>query len=416
MRVLHLSDLHFGRDFAGLSRREEQEKLVAELVDAAKQEDADVAVIAGDIYDTANPPAWAEDAFYALLDGLAEGGRRAVVVIAGNHDNALRLSAAEPLARRLGIWLAGTRDDAPAAFDGGSGKVRVDPLGIGAAFIQSSDRSRSLGVGALPYVSEVALVRRAQGPMPSEGHDREAYGRGLSQLFAERAALLPTHAPRLLAGHLWVTGAMPTDSERVYRVGALTDLPASLLPEADYVALGHLHRPQRVGTGSTPIVYSGSPISYSLSEAGQQKRAVLVEVGVGSARMHDLPLSSGRPVEAWKASNFADLRFRAQSLSGPMPIVALTLDLGRPASRAELEELHDLGPSFLRIDVVGDVTGDETADGTLLAPELPDDVLARSFLTQQLGREPEPELLAELLGLLSGEPEPVVAPKLQEAA
>lgn len=403
MRLLHVSDLHLGRDLSGVSRRPEQERLIDELTEAARAEAADLVVIAGDVYDTANPPAWAEDAFYGLLDGLAQGGRRAVLVIAGNHDNAMRLSAAEPLAKRLGIVLLGAPGEVPAEFVGGEGRVRIEPLGPGCAVVRSADGARSLAFGALPFVSEVALVRRAGAGAAGDAEDREAYGRALAQLFAQRKALLPGGMPHLLAGHLWVSGAEGSDSERRYRVGTLSDLPAAWLPDADYVALGHLHRPQRIGEGATPVVYAGSPIAYSIREAGQQKRAVLVELAHGvPAVMRDLPLSSGRSVEEWHAKSFEEVRARAAAITGAQPIVALRLDLGRPASRAEREQLHDLGPAFIDLEILGAAeAGDAAADGTALARELPDDELVRAFLEQTLTEGFEPELAAELLALLT---------------
>lgn len=399
MRVLHVSDLHLGRDLKGISRRGEQEKLVDELVDAARQEAADLVVIAGDVYDTSNPPAWAEDAFYAMVDRLAEGGRRAVLVLAGNHDNAVRLAAAEPLGRRLGIWLAGTVAEVPGAF-GQAGAVRVEPLGPGAAVVRSADGERAVAVGAVPFVSEVQLVKRAAGDRAtSESDDREAYGTALARLFADRKALLPKGIPHLLAGHLWVSGGAVSDSERV---GNLSDLRAELLPPADYVALGHLHRPQRIEGFATPIVYAGSPIAYSLSEAGQRKRAVLAELSPDRpAVLRDLPLSSGRPVENWVCHSMEELRAKAKH-AGSVPIVGLKLDLGRAVTRAELEDVQELGPAFLHVEDLFTDTSREQADGAALAPEMSDDELVRAYLTQKLeGVDPEP-YVRELLEILGG--------------
>ncbi|HVY44405.1 MAG TPA: exonuclease subunit SbcD, partial [Minicystis sp.] len=107
MRVLHVADLHLGRGLGELSREAEQRALVRELGDAARELDVALTLVAGDVFDAFTPPAWAEDLFFELLDALADGGRRAVAVIAGNHDSGLRLAAADPLARRLGIVLAG---------------------------------------------------------------------------------------------------------------------------------------------------------------------------------------------------------------------------------------------------------------------------------------------------------------------
>ena len=126
MRILHVSDLHLGRGLGELSREAEQRALVQELVAAATDLDVAATILAGDVFDAFTPPAWAEDLFFQLIDGLADGGQRAVLAIAGNHDSGARLAAADPLARRLGIVLAGDVDDVLRGHDAGPRRVRVE--------------------------------------------------------------------------------------------------------------------------------------------------------------------------------------------------------------------------------------------------------------------------------------------------
>lgn len=127
MRLLHVSDLHLGRALGDLSREPEQRDLVGELIAAADELEVALTLISGDVFDGWSPPAWAEDLFFELLDGLAAGGQRAVAVIAGNHDSGLRLAAADPLARRLGIVLAGNVGEPCKGFDGGGDRVQTGP-------------------------------------------------------------------------------------------------------------------------------------------------------------------------------------------------------------------------------------------------------------------------------------------------
>src|SRR5829696_3826015 len=119
MRILHVSDLHLGRALGELSRELEQRALVDEIIEAADAHEVALTLIAGDVFDAFTPPAWAEELFFELLDGLAAGGTRAVAVIAGNHDSGLRLAAAEALARRLGIILVGEVDQPIRGYDQG---------------------------------------------------------------------------------------------------------------------------------------------------------------------------------------------------------------------------------------------------------------------------------------------------------
>lgn len=399
VRVLHVSDLHLGRDFSGVSRRAEQEELVAELCGMARDESVDVAVVAGDVFDTATPPAWAEELFFVLVDGLSDGGRRAVVVVAGNHDSPVRLGAGGLLARRQGIVLVTRPDQVPHAVEAVGG-VRIEPLAAGAFVVHTAAGAR-VGVAALPFVSEPELVRRTNTTtLPRASEDRDAYGRALAQLLAARFDQLPDDAPRLVVAHQWVGGGLGSDSERLVRAAGLADLPAHALPPADYVALGHLHRPQQVEGAPCPAVYAGSPLAYSLSEAGQQKRAVLVTLEAGApAELRDLPIRAGRPVEEWRAQSLDEVRARVEALAGPLPIVRLHLDLGRAPSRSELEELHALGPAFVAVETRG---GAHDPDADPFGTELPadDDGLVRAFVAHAFGTS-DPELESALLGLLA---------------
>ena len=256
MRLLHISDLHLGRSLGELSREPEQRAVVAEIIAAAAEHDVALTLISGDVFEAFTPPAWAEDLFFELLDGLAAGGRRAVAVIAGNHDSGLRLAAAEPLARRLGILLAGDVGDPLRGHDVGGSAVRVVPLAAPPGRPRRSPcrRRAPIIVGLLPFLSEARVSREAQTPELSDrAADAERYADRLARELASRAAHADPAAVNLLALHQFVTGAAPSDSERRLRIGALSDLDASAIPAGlTYVALGHLHRPQTVLGAASP--------------------------------------------------------------------------------------------------------------------------------------------------------------------
>src|SRR5262249_21386123 len=142
----------------------------------------------------------------------------------------------------------------------------------------------------------------------------------------------------------FVTGGASCDSERRLRLGALSDLDASAIPAGlDYVALGHLHRPQRVAGAPSPAAYAGPPIAYSLSEPRQDKRAGLVDVAPGRpAVLSDAALRSGRPLEIWEVRSLEEARARAASPRDRPPIVEVRADLGRTLSAADGDALFAL--------------------------------------------------------------------------
>ena len=254
MRILHTADWHFGRTLEGRSRLPEQEAFVDELVAIAEDEAIDLVLVAGDVYDSVNPPAAAEQLYFDALSRLADGGKRAVAVIAGNHDQPERIAAASPLALRSGIRLAGL--------------PQAEPLTVGVA------RTGELAViAALPYPSESRL-RELLSEEADESKLRSAYSDRVGRLMAGMASAFRPDAVNLAMSHLYVLGGLETDSERPIQVGgAYTVDPSAFAAGAQYTALGHLHRPQRVG-GVDTVRYSGSPLAYSFSEAGQAKSVV----------------------------------------------------------------------------------------------------------------------------------------------
>jgi DNA repair protein SbcD/Mre11 len=400
VRVLHVSDLHLGRSLGDLSREPEQRALVGELTTLARELDVALTVIAGDVFDAFTPPAWADDLFFELLDGLAMGGRRAVAVIGGNHDSGVRLSAADPLARRLGIVLAGDPNDTLQGHDGGGSEVRVTPLAAQVARIEVPGAGAPIVVGLMPFLSEARVAREADSRDLADGAaDTARYARRLSSELAARAAHRERGAAHLLVMHQYVTGGVSSDSERRLRVGALADIDGSALPAGlDYVALGHLHRPQPVPFAPSIAVYAGSPIAYSFSEVGQEKRAVLVDIEPGRAvRLSDVPLSSGRPLEIWRVASAEEALDLAAACAGRRPIVELRADFGRRLSQAESDAFFTLeNASIVAVRDAFELTEAELARAPDEPPELRVEELFSDLWVRRHGSQPDAETLREL--------------------
>ena len=278
MRILHTADWHLGKTLEGRSRLPEQEQFLDELCEIVDQEKVDVIIMAGDAFDTVNPPASAEQLFYETLARLADKGKRQVIVIAGNHDNPDRLTAATPLAREQGITLLGS------------------PTTAGVSQYISSC-GQQLNIAALPYPSESRLKELLEESW-SEELLRAQYDLRIRALFGDLTRCFSDRAVNIAMSHIFVAGGDPSDSERPIEVGgAYTVSPASLPSNAQYVALGHLHRPQTMTKANTIARYSGSPIAYSFSEAGYAKSVSLVEIHPGQpAQLNELHLRSGKPL------------------------------------------------------------------------------------------------------------------------
>ncbi len=284
MRILHTADWHLGKTLEGRSRLDEQAQFLDELYQIVKDEHIDVIVMAGDAFDTVNPPARAEQLFYESLSALSDKGKRQVVVISGNHDNPDRLSAASPLTNDQGIHLIGypTNDI-----------IRVD--------VPSADER--LSIAALAYPSE-ARLNEVLAETFEEKLLRDHYNLKIQQAFQHLSTQFQSDTVNIATSHIYVAGGSQTDSERPIEVGGAYTVAAESLPEsACYVALGHLHRPQTIKRAKTIARYSGSPLAYSFSESGYAKSVTIVEAKPNEkASWKEVFLSSGKPLMKWKAT------------------------------------------------------------------------------------------------------------------
>ena len=268
MRLLHTSDWHVGRSLHGTDLLAEQEAVLTGLADVVRAEGVDAVVVAGDVYDRAVPSADATAVLDRVLTRLRAAGA-AVVLTPGNHDSARRLGFASGLLAASGVHVraATSRLDEPVVL---------------------TDRHGDVAVYGLPYL-EPAVAQHELGLTDGRSHEAvlaAAMDRVRADLF-----LRPGVRSVVLA-HAFVGGGVASDSERDICVGGVDLVPASVFDGVDYVALGHLHRPQVI----TPRVrYSGSPLAYSFGEAGQQKQVWLVDLDAGGlAEVRALPLPTPR--------------------------------------------------------------------------------------------------------------------------
>lgn len=254
MRILHTSDWHLGHTLRDWDRAPEHAAFLRWLLSTIEEESVDALLIAGDIFDAANPPASAQEAWYAFLAAArASSPDLEVVVIGGNHDSPARLDAANPLLRAVRVHMVG-------------GLPRADEPGMLDRFIVPirGRRGDKALVAAVPFLRPGDLpVTDAAAADPLVEGVRAVYHDAALHLRGKRGG----EEPLLAMGHLYMAGSQLSEqSERPILGGNQHALPVDLFPDdIAYVALGHLHRAQQVG--SARIAYSGSPIPLSMAEA-----------------------------------------------------------------------------------------------------------------------------------------------------
>ena len=260
MRFLHIADLHLGKQMNDLSLLPDQEYILDQIASIAETERTDAVLIAGDVYQRSSPQAEAMALFDRFVSRLAKQGRQ-VFIISGNHDSAQRISYFSSLIKSAGVYVT-------EAFDGTLQSVSV------------RDREGEIVIWMLPFLRPSQVKRR----LPEE--------RIVTYQDAVEAVLrqtpVDTKKRNVLLCHQFITGCETSDSEE-RAVGGLDNVDAAVFDAFDYVALGHIHKPQRVLRDT--LRYAGSPLKYSFSEANHKKSAAIVDMDAkGSASVRTVPL------------------------------------------------------------------------------------------------------------------------------
>ncbi len=304
MRILHTSDWHLGKTLEQINRIVEQREFINYLCKIVEEENVDLVLIAGDIYDTYNPSAEAEELFYDAIDRLNDKGKRAVIVISGNHDNPERLCAASPLAYKNGIILLGYPRSDAGLYKISGGDIKITESGPGWLELCVPNCDHSAVILTLPYPSESRL-KEVLTQYADEGILQKAYSEKIGSIFSALGQKFRDDTVNLAVGHLFLKGGKESESERTLQVGgALTIDPGVLPSKAHYVALGHLHRPQEIKNAPCPVYYSGSPLAYSFSEADYSKAVYIIEAIPGKkAEINPMYLDCGKQLRKWVAEN-----------------------------------------------------------------------------------------------------------------
>lgn len=279
MKILHTSDWHLGKKLGDFSRITEQIQVLDEICQIADDEGIDVVLVAGDIFDSFNPPVEAIELLYKTLKRLSNEGKRAVIAIAGNHDSADRIESPDPLARECGIIFTGYPSSLVPLFELNSG-LSVIKNSPGYIELKLPGFDHHFRIILTPYANELRL-KMYLGENPGDDELRQLLGEHWKQLALQH---FDNQGINFMISHLFVmekNGFEPEESEDeksiLFPGGTQAIFTENLPDNLQYCALGHLHRFQGVQHPGCPVIYSGSPVAYSFSEANQDKCVVIIE-------------------------------------------------------------------------------------------------------------------------------------------
>ena len=381
MRILHTSDWHIGKRLLGRERLLEQERVLDEMLGVCRAKSVELVIVAGDVFDTFVPSAEAESLFFKKIKQFAEDGR-AVVVISGNHDDGVRLCASAPICDEYGVYFIG--NDRRALPTQKRGKVYPVSSGKGYAVFEN-EAGEKVFLSALPYPNE-ARFKEEKSELPFAEQMRRWVEEGAN----ENVEKLPS----LLVAHIFAAGGVTSESEREISVGGARAVSVDELPPFDYIALGHLHKRQKMGKNHA--YYSGSPLQYSFDEANTEKSLQVFDLTENGVRnLEIIPLQSGRKLVRLQAVGLAAatelLERNAEFL------VELTLHLTEPLTRAEsraLAEHENLVSLVAQVQTQAAAYGESKKGYS-------DEKLFEEYYLRQFGAPPSDDLKTAFLEILT---------------
>ncbi|MGD8106957.1 exonuclease subunit SbcD [Pantoea sp. FN0302] len=315
MRIIHTSDWHLGQFFYTRSRAAEHQAFFHWLIERVEEHQVDAVIVAGDIFDTGSPPSYARELYNRFVVDLHRTGCQ-LIVLGGNHDSVATLNESRELLACLNtrVIAAASSDPEEQVLTLTTRQGTPGAVLCAIPFLRPRDIMRSQA-GQSGEQKQISLLNAiTQHYQRSYQHARQ-----LSQQ-AEKPL------PVIATGHLTTVGVSKSEAVRDIYIGTLDAFPAQAFPAADYIALGHIHRPQRIA-GSEHIRYSGSPLPLSFDELGSEKSVFLVSFADGKlASVEPLPVPGFQPMQTIKGT-LAEIEQQLKPFANASPSRPVWLDI-----------------------------------------------------------------------------------------
>lgn len=372
MKILHTSDWHVGKRLKNKERLNEQAEVLDEICEIAQREEVELVLIAGDVFDTYTPSAEAEQLFFEKVKKIA-GEHRAVLAISGNHDDGVRLCAVSPFSEEQGVYIVG---NSRASIPVKRTQRAVFPVQSGKGFVVfENQRGEKAFIATLPYPNEARF---------KEEKSDLSYVERMKGWIEEGTKENAEKLPSIFLAHIFVAGGLVSNGEREIDLGGARALPIEALPACDYIALGHLHKKQRMGKGHS--YYSGSPLQYSFDESADKGVKVFSLTTCGVQDLKDIPLTKGKKLVRLQAESVQTAHELLEKY--PDCHVELTLILTSPLTALDSAALAD------HENLTSLITQIQTEEELRLETRkgLSDSALFDAYYQASFGCEPKQEL------------------------
>lgn len=376
MKFLHTADWHLGAKTNGKDRLPEQKKVLDEILSIANHENVDCVIIAGDVFNSSNPSSEAEEVFFETIEKLSGGGDRFVFVLAGNHDDPVRLTAGLPLAGKHNIALVSSLDKLNEKSFNDTGVVKLVETGRGHIKIKKNEEIATIAY--LPYPSEVRIKTKIDA-------DHElTYGEKVKAWSEIGASAFSNEGVNIFVSHLFMVGSR--SNSEVIKVGDFLAVAKDMLPKADYIALGHMHSAQDLGDN---IHYSGSITELSI----KQKNLGVNIFETESGRVIDFKQVKLKNVSSYLKLRVSSIEDAEEKLSSydDSDIIELEIEQKEPLSASRLKALKKNFACISTIALIRDIVED-TVNQKASRKLMSDEELFKQFYVSMRGIEPSAEL------------------------
>ena len=395
MRLLHTSDWHLGKKLNNFDRLEEQRIVMREIVSIADEQNVDMVVVAGDLFDTYNPSSDAQQLLYQTLYELSHDGQRPVIAIAGNHDSPDRVESPEVLAQVSGIFMFGYPNSMPGnAYI--HKKFHITQKAQGFMEIQIPGCMAPIRILHTPFTNQERLQAYLG---VTEDEEQKALRNQLQKMWQKMADMYCDNAGvNILVAHQFVinnendTEVKEPDDENAVNVGGTSAIFSYNIPrQIQYTALGHLHQCKKVGDNN--IWYSGSPLEYSFAETNQDKFVLVSDIEPNKEpSVNKIHLKSGCKLKRMTFNNILDAT--NWLVLNRNCWVELTIVSDNYLSHSDKQMLYDASDKIVAIIPQVNTIGDTLSAGNQINSIRTDKTaLFKSYFTKMKGGEPDQSLI-----------------------